>query len=343
MALSKTQLLWVSEYLHSKRGAGVTKVVSLGYPDLLVNREDMEEIFGREITRDLVVRENSQQIIQRHNQEERMSEVFSCESLFENLACEFDVYDIERHHGLEKIIDLNKVLPEELREEYDMVLDPGTLEHCFNVGTAIINMASMLKLGGCIIHHNPMFYVNHGFYNFSPTFYCDFYDANEFDIIKFPVVDSKIVSSASPSSKNISYGMMNNLIAIRRSVVELVWPSQGQHEQSYYAMHLSKLAADIGEDKSIGLVPASTISKKVLSVANQSQLKMIRLFDKIKSGTLANKEIEFTGTLEHNKPDKMIITSKTFAKEIANELCKQGISRDDILIIDGRHLIALPD
>jgi hypothetical protein len=36
----------------------------------------------------------------------------------------------------------------------------------------------MAKVGGFVIHMNPMTMINHGFFNFSPTFYHDFYGQN---------------------------------------------------------------------------------------------------------------------------------------------------------------------
>ena len=52
------------------------------------------------------------------------------------------------------------------------------MEHCFNVGQAVRNILEMAKVGGFVIHLNPMTMINHGFFNFSPTFYHDFYGQN---------------------------------------------------------------------------------------------------------------------------------------------------------------------
>ena len=42
----------------------------------------------------------------------------------------------------------------------------------------MVNILSMLKVGGHIYHSNPLVSLNHGFYNLNPTFYSDFYIDN---------------------------------------------------------------------------------------------------------------------------------------------------------------------
>ena len=90
-----------------------------------------------------------------------------------------------KHRGNELIVDLNYPNASFLLEgKYDLVIDNGTLEHCFNAGEALINAARMVKQkGGFIFHINPLSMINHGFYNFCPTLLFDFYDQNDFKIL----------------------------------------------------------------------------------------------------------------------------------------------------------------
>ncbi|MCR4300708.1 MAG: hypothetical protein NUV51_03785 [Sulfuricaulis sp.] len=90
----------------------------------------------------------------------------------------FSCVDIFRHQGFEILCDLNQ--PAHFPAEYDLVIDPGTLEHCFNIGQAMINAASAVKVGGRIFHGSPLTMLNHGFYNLSPTLFQHFYEANGF-------------------------------------------------------------------------------------------------------------------------------------------------------------------
>ncbi len=77
--------------------------------------------------------------------------------------------------------DMNTIVPESLFGRYDAILDGGTLEHLFNVPQALENTVKMLKKGGTVIHLLPMNnMVNHGFYQFSPGLFFDFYAANGF-------------------------------------------------------------------------------------------------------------------------------------------------------------------
>jgi len=90
--------------------------------------------------------------------------------------------DYSEFEGCDIVYDLNRddaasVVP----EPYDLLLDTGTIEHVFHVPNAMKNIWSMLKVGGYVIHMAPTNnYVDHGFYQFSPTFFHDFYSANKF-------------------------------------------------------------------------------------------------------------------------------------------------------------------
>lgn len=69
-------------------------------------------------------------------------------------------------------------------DSYDCVIDSGTLEHVFDIKSAIFNLAAIVKVGGEILHFNPMQgYCNHGFYNLQPTFFHSFYKTNGFEVL----------------------------------------------------------------------------------------------------------------------------------------------------------------
>lgn len=78
-------------------------------------------------------------------------------------------------------LDLNKPLPADLLFKYELVYDGGTTEHCFDIKQVLSNAINLVKEGGIIIHHLPMNKsIGHGFYQFSPTLFFDFYGANGF-------------------------------------------------------------------------------------------------------------------------------------------------------------------
>lgn len=92
--------------------------------------------------------------------------------------------DFTKADGADIIFDLNcKDVPDELYERFDYVVDGGTLEHVFNVSQAIANTSKLVKTDGYIIHISPVGgYIEHGFFQFSPTFFNDFYTQNGFEI-----------------------------------------------------------------------------------------------------------------------------------------------------------------
>jgi SAM-dependent methyltransferase len=110
--------------------------------------------------------------------ERRISDV----GLFRLLgAKEVLALDYSDFEGAEIIADLNQPIIAPDREPVDAVIDSGTLEHVFDVRTALANIVALLKTGGRALHLSPTNnFVNHGFYQFSPTLFVDFYRANGF-------------------------------------------------------------------------------------------------------------------------------------------------------------------
>ena len=82
--------------------------------------------------------------------------------------------DVSDFEGAEITWDLNRPVTSELESRFDLILDSGTLEHVFDVNTAMRNLVKMLRPGGRVIHFSPANnFCNHGFYQFSPTFFAD--------------------------------------------------------------------------------------------------------------------------------------------------------------------------
>ena len=103
-----------------------------------------------------------------------------------------DALDYSNYQGANIIHDLNTPLPFELREQYDAVIDGGTLEHVFDFPTALKNLMSLLKPGGSLFLFTPANNLfGHGFYQFSPElFYSVLAPHNGFRIIKMAIVES---------------------------------------------------------------------------------------------------------------------------------------------------------
>jgi len=77
--------------------------------------------------------------------------------------------DASDFEGATRIHDLNRPVPPEWHEGFDVVVDGGTLEHVFNFPVAMESCMRMLKAGGTMFGFMPANnYCGHGFYQFSP-------------------------------------------------------------------------------------------------------------------------------------------------------------------------------
>lgn len=90
-------------------------------------------------------------------------------------GCTYRCIDVIAHNGCEELHDLNE--PQDLGR-WDVVLDHGTIEHCFHVSHALLNAANAVKPGGYIFHCPPLTVVNHGFWQVSPCLFAEFYATN---------------------------------------------------------------------------------------------------------------------------------------------------------------------
>jgi SAM-dependent methyltransferase len=87
-------------------------------------------------------------------------------------AREIDSFDCSSYESATIIHDMNLPAPENLKEQYSLVIDGGSLEHVFNYPTAIKNCLEFVRPGGHFVAINPANnFLGHGFYQFSPELY----------------------------------------------------------------------------------------------------------------------------------------------------------------------------
>lgn len=104
------------------------------------------------------------------------SQYFFCDLLGARSCKALDVSD---YQGAEIICNLNQ---KEHNKEIscDVIIDVGTLEHLSDPALALMNIFSFLRLDGYFFFGQPCNgWVNHGFYQFSPTYYQDFTIGND--------------------------------------------------------------------------------------------------------------------------------------------------------------------
>lgn len=103
-------------------------------------------------------------------------------------------YDIDKFEFDKPVIlhDLQKPLDECYHNFFNFILDIGTMEHIFDVKAVMSNIVKATKVGGYVLQMIPMHnYLNHGFHQFSPTLFYDFYTANGFEIIESYIIEVK--------------------------------------------------------------------------------------------------------------------------------------------------------
>jgi hypothetical protein len=93
--------------------------------------------------------------------------------------------DVSSYENATHILDLNELsVYDDLKNKHDWLFDFGTMEHVFHLPNYLKNIFDLLLIGGymyCMLPCNN--WVNHGFYQFSPTLLNDFYVQNNWKVI----------------------------------------------------------------------------------------------------------------------------------------------------------------
>jgi len=90
-------------------------------------------------------------------------------------AKEIAVVDMSDYEGAQIVHDMNRPIPDALVSSFDLVLDGGTLEHIFDLPTALRNATRMVRPGGRFISLTMANnFCGHGFYQFSPELFYRF-------------------------------------------------------------------------------------------------------------------------------------------------------------------------
>lgn len=165
-------------------------------------------------------------------------------------------YDIDKFaFDKPKIIhDLQLPMDKRFYNFFNLVLDSGTLEHIFDVKSVMENIVRITKIGGYVLQFIPaQNFLNHGFYQFSPTFFHDFYHNNGFD-----VVESYIIEIRGSSDRFYTYDQKKDYIGLffnpgsrlvncflvkkKRSVTKITLPDQ------YYYKKLAENSKKVKKD-----------------------------------------------------------------------------------------------
>ena len=177
MALDAAEVVIIADLV--RNGPQPAKILSLGHPDILATPEDIQSLFdGRllPIDNERVRRERIGKSSERC--------IGSAFILFEALDASLTALDRRDLYGVEENVDLNYPIAERHRSAYSLVIDPGTTEHILNIGQALTTVVQSMRVGGYAYHQSPMVMLNHGYWNYSPAAYHDFYTANGCEIVR---------------------------------------------------------------------------------------------------------------------------------------------------------------
>jgi len=162
-----------------RRGPQPARILGLGHPDILATPAELAPLFGGR----LLPADNERMRRDRlgKSPEDCLgSAVVLCDAL----GAELVALDRRDLFGVAENVDLNYPLAERHRGAYSLVIDPGTIEHILNAGQALASVLGALRVGGHAYHASPMVMLNHGYWNFSPAAYHDFYTANGCEIVR---------------------------------------------------------------------------------------------------------------------------------------------------------------
>lgn len=194
--------------------------LSLGYPDLLTDgHADIKEALDADAIKAW------------HHWPHR---VIDTDDFFQAI----DLHPVYLDHaiirGPEVVVDLNSF---QSFPPAGLVIDPGTSEHIFNLGNVFRQIAGCIDVGGYVVHTNPINMMNHGFWNFSPTAYMDFYGSNGFSLayacIMAGPLDNRTLHEISAERwvKRLDADPNTTACVIlkREKIVPFTWPLQSKY------------------------------------------------------------------------------------------------------------------
>ena len=123
----------------------------------------------------------------------------------------FETYhtlDATTYEHCDVLYDLNCAnIKDSIAEPYDLVMDTGTMEHVFLTQNYLKNIFDSLKVGGYVIHCSPTNnHIDHGFFQFSPTLFHDYYRANKYELIDIRLFGrEKDYANATHFARDIPY------------------------------------------------------------------------------------------------------------------------------------------
>jgi SAM-dependent methyltransferase len=193
------------------------------------------------------------------------------EPVFENLlkAASVESLDVSTYEGATHVHDMNAPLPERFHSQYDTILEAGSLEHIFNLPTALKNLMQAVKVGGSIFIQTPANnYFGHGFYQFSPElFYRVFSAESGFELRRMHLFEhfypcfffaTKPVEVTDPAAIRKRVQLVNNrptllLIEARKIAEKPIFAATPQQSDYVPLWHASQSVMPTGAQRPVVL------------------------------------------------------------------------------------------
>ena len=237
MAIDGLYLQYLKHAVDRRRGAGGERLrgLLLAYPDLLVPHGGLAQVLGEATLAGVAQRADAAATWEYHGLRGVKEPMYDSLAVLERMGVDSVVVDAAKLRGMERIVDLNHPLPADLARSFDLVVDTGTCEHCFNVAQAFANSCEALAQDGILVHAAPLTRINHGFWNFNPTVYPDFFEDNGFELLSMAGVTGDLAQGFRPfevelfGRSDVPAGAALYVLAQRREIRPLKWPVQRKY------------------------------------------------------------------------------------------------------------------
>ncbi|MBT4889781.1 MAG: hypothetical protein HON65_09535 [Rhodospirillales bacterium] len=152
---------------------------------------------------------------------------------FQDYKC-IDAIDLHGALNFDLNLDLNATYG--FDDQFDLVTNFGTTEHCFNQYACFKSIHDTCLEGGMMLHSVPISgYPNHGFFAYQPRFFADLAAANGYELISIGMtVDCKprLVTYTKKSFKKYGSRDLHVYTVMRKmNSNEFVTPFDGVYQQ----------------------------------------------------------------------------------------------------------------
>jgi hypothetical protein len=96
--------------------------------------------------------------------------------------------DIDINGRAALALDFSQQLPPQLFGAASTVIDIGTLEHVFDLAMTFGNIVRLLRKEGILILLSPVAWFDHGFLNFNPLIFKEYFSCNGFEILEHKLI-----------------------------------------------------------------------------------------------------------------------------------------------------------